>query len=75
MGSTIEVEEFKATCLQLLDMVAERHEEVTITKCGRPVARLVPVQPSGTLFGAMAESVMRQDDLVSSIDAPWEADA
>lgn len=35
---------FKQTCLSLLDEVAERHVEVIVTKRGRPVARLVPVQ-------------------------------
>jgi len=75
MRSTIEAGDFKARCLQLLDMVAERHEEVIITKRGRPVARLVPIRPAGALFGAMAGSVARQDDLVSPIDEPWEADA
>ncbi len=75
MGSTIETGEFKAKCLQLLDVVAERHEEVIITQRGRPVAKLVPTRPDGALFGAMAGSVARQDDLVSPIDEPWETDA
>ena len=35
---------FKQTCLALLDEVAERHMEVIVTKRGRPVARVVPVQ-------------------------------
>ena len=35
---------FKQSCLALLDEVAERHIEVIVTKRGRPVARLVPVQ-------------------------------
>jgi len=56
-------------------VVAERREEVIITKRGRPVVRLVPIRPDGALFGAMAGSVARQNDLVSPIDEPWEADA
>jgi prevent-host-death family protein len=34
---------FKQTCLALLDEVAALHEEVVITKRGKPVARLLPV--------------------------------
>jgi prevent-host-death family protein len=34
--------EFKARCLAVLDRVHQRGEEVTITKRGRVVARLVP---------------------------------
>jgi prevent-host-death family protein len=35
---------FKQGCLRILDEVAESHQEVVITKRGRPVAKLVPVQ-------------------------------
>lgn len=34
---------FKQGCLAILDRVANDHEEIVITKRGRPVARLVPV--------------------------------
>ena len=73
MASTIGAGEFKAKCLHLLDVVAQRREELIITKRGRPVAKLVPLRPDGALFGAMAGSVARQSDLVSPIDDPWEA--
>ena len=36
--------EFKAKCLELMDRVSERHETFIITKRGRPVAKLVPVE-------------------------------
>jgi len=36
--------EFKQGCLALLDRVAETGAEYVITKRGRPMARLVPVQ-------------------------------
>lgn len=35
---------FKQGCLRILDEVAEMHREVVITKRGKPVAKLVPVQ-------------------------------
>jgi prevent-host-death family protein len=41
---TIPAGAFKQGCLRILDEVAETHREVVITKRGRPVARLVPVQ-------------------------------
>jgi prevent-host-death family protein len=75
VGPTIGAGEFKARCLHLLDVVAERHEEVIITKRGRPVAKLVPVPTDTPLFGALAGSVARQDDLVSPTGAAWDADA
>lgn len=38
----ISAAEFKAKCLSLMDHVNEFHEEVIITKHGKPVAKLVP---------------------------------
>jgi prevent-host-death family protein len=35
---------FKQGCLRMLDEVAETHQEIVITKRGRPVAKLVPVK-------------------------------
>lgn len=35
---------FKQGCLRILDEVAQTHSEVVITKRGKPVAKLVPVQ-------------------------------
>jgi prevent-host-death family protein len=36
--------DFKARCLALIDRVAVDHVPVTITKRGRPVARLVAIE-------------------------------
>ena len=41
---TIPAGAFKQGCLRILDEVAETHREVVITKRGKPVAKLVPVQ-------------------------------
>ena len=45
--------EFKAKCLKLMDRVAERRETYTITKRGKPVAKLIPLQtvPRDNIFG------------------------
>jgi prevent-host-death family protein len=72
---TIAAGEFKTHCLQLLDTVAASGEPLTITKRGRPVARLVPLPAAGALFGALAGSVREHRDLVAPVDETWEADA
>lgn len=66
--------EFKAHCLQLIDQVAASGEPLTITKRGRPVARLVPLTAERPLFGALRGSVRSQQDLVSPVGADWEAE-
>lgn len=69
-GDTIAAGAFKAQCLALLDAVARSGRAVTITKRGRPVARVVPIAPPRPLLG----SIVRQKDLVAPIAAVWDAD-
>ena len=66
---TVPAGEFKARCLALLDEVAETGRPVLVTKRGKPVARLVPVEaPPGLLH-----SVKKERDLVSPIEEKWDA--
>ena len=68
---TVAAGEFKARCLALLDEVAERGETLVVTKHGKPVAKVVPIELSKqTLRG----SVVRETDLLSPIKAAWDAD-
>jgi prevent-host-death family protein len=66
---------FKAKCLELMDRVAEGHEEILITKRGKPVAKLVPVsEPSKPeVFGYMKGTFEIVGDIISPIDAEWDA--
>jgi prevent-host-death family protein len=66
---------FKATCLRLIDEVAERREEIVITKRGKPLAKLVPVveQPP-ELVGWLRGTVSISGDIVASPDERWDAD-
>ena len=72
---TINAAEFKATCLELLDEVAESGEELVITKNGRPVSRLVPFreQPQ-SLFGIDRGRIEILGDIIEPIDVEWEAE-
>lgn len=72
----IKAAEFKAKCLELMDRVAEGHEEIVITKRGKPIAKLVPMGtvPLKPLFGSMAGTGVILGDIVSPIDVKWEAD-
>jgi prevent-host-death family protein len=68
--------EFKAKCLAYLDQVARTRAEITLTKHGRAVARLVPVEESDpVVFGRLAGTVQVRGDLISPVDDAWEADA
>ena len=41
---TLSVSQFKATCLAVLDRVDKKKRKVLITKRGKPIAEIIPVQ-------------------------------
>ncbi len=56
---------FKANCLAVMDDVQAKHETVVITKHGKPVAKLVPVEPQGDdIFGFLRGKVTITGDVV-----------
>jgi prevent-host-death family protein len=58
--------EFKATCLKVMDEVSQDRRSVTVTKHGKPVARLVPIKEEpGSPFGWLKGSVTLSGDIVS----------
>jgi len=66
---------FKAQCLALLDEVQQQRKEIVITKRGRPVARLIPVdQAKPVAFGRMKGTGRILGDIFSTGES-WEADA
>lgn len=73
----ISAAEFKAKCLKLMDEIARTRKAITITKRGKPVARLVPAEaePRKPLFGYMSGTIARMGDVDSVPTAEWEADA
>jgi prevent-host-death family protein len=73
MSSSISASEFKASCLSLIDRVAETHESIVITKHGRPVARLVSLEDPEPMIGSVVLVSENESDYFSA-DARWDAD-
>jgi prevent-host-death family protein len=68
--------EFKSKCLQLMDKVQRTRKPITITKRGKPVAKLVPVeQEHDEWFGRLRGKMKVVGDIVSPMDPPeaWES--
>lgn len=65
---TMAAGQFKARCLKVMDEVRSTREPVTITKKGRPVAKLVPVdgQPHD-IFGCLKGQIEIVGDIVSPV--------
>ncbi|KYG64711.1 prevent-host-death protein [Bdellovibrio bacteriovorus] len=70
--------QFKAECLKLMDRVKKYGQSVTITKHGKPVAKLVPVNDeqgaAAGPFGVMAGTGEVQGDIVKPLKEKWNAD-
>ncbi len=68
--------EFKTHCLKLIDRVNQTKSPITITKHGKPMARLVPVEEEDySLFGCLANTVIIQGDIVEGTGEVWNAEA
>jgi len=67
---------FKAECLAILDQVDEMKVSYTITKHGRPVAKLVPADSDeydGPLMGSVT-LVAEEDEAYYSTGERWDAE-
>jgi prevent-host-death family protein len=75
MIDNIPAGEFKAKCLQVLDEVQRLRMPIVITKRGKPVAKLVPLDDQPESFiGSMKGTMEIIGDIVAPIDVKWEAD-
>ncbi|MGL5806687.1 MAG: type II toxin-antitoxin system Phd/YefM family antitoxin [Xenococcaceae cyanobacterium] len=67
--------EFKTHCLKMIDRVNQTKQPITITKHGKPMAKLIPIEDETySLFGCLANTVEIKGDIVESIDEVWEVD-
>jgi prevent-host-death family protein len=73
---TMAAGEFKARCLQVMEQVSSTRTPVVITKRGKPIAKLVPVDESRSeAFDSLKGKIEILGDIVSPIIPPedWEA--
>jgi len=70
---TIPAGAFKARCLAIMDEVQAKRQAVVITKRGKPVAKLVPVeQEKDDIFGFYKGKIKITGDVVSPAFTPEE---
>jgi prevent-host-death family protein len=72
----ISVSEFKAKCLALFDEVAATGETIVITKRGKPIARIQPMEEPPSLIGSVKILVSEEEFIAPFADdwAEWEAE-
>jgi prevent-host-death family protein len=60
--------EFKAKCLSVMDQVRDRRTPVTITKNGKPVVRMVPIEEEADpIFGFLRDKIKIVGDVTAPI--------
>ena len=71
---TVGVAEFKARCLELLEGVGTRGDEITVTKRGKPIAQIGPVRGElPELKGMFAGRMKILGDIVNfNVADEWE---
>lgn len=72
MSREITASRFKAQCLGLLDEVSRTGEPLVVTKHGRPVARVVPAEPQGSLVGTV-RYLAGDEGLIRPVEVGWDA--
>jgi prevent-host-death family protein len=74
---TVGSAEFKARCLELIDRVKETRAEFVVTRHGKPVARLVPVESEQPIspLGAMRGTVLAYERPFDPVPGTWSLDA
>lgn len=67
--------QFKAQCLAILDTVQRKRTTVIISKHGKPVAKLVPMDTDRvpSLYGSMKGTGREIGDIISPIEDVWDA--
>jgi prevent-host-death family protein len=70
---TMAAGKFKVHCLKVMDEVQSKRQAVLITKRGKPVAKLVPVEKEkDDIFGFLKGKGKITGDIVSPILSPEE---
>lgn len=73
---TVMASRFKAECLAILDQVEQLKMSVTITKHGRPIARLVPLEDTADVAPTMGSVrlVAEDDSAYYGTGEAWSAE-
>ena len=69
---TIAAGQFKAKCLGLLEQVSKNREILIVTKYGRPVAKVVPIDDAEP--ASLRGSVRYHGDIVAPAGEVWNAE-
>lgn len=76
--STVSASDLKNGWHGYLDRVAQAREQIVVTRYGKPIAKLAPVDEEAEaegIFGHLSGTVTVRGDIVAPTGEVWEADA
>lgn len=70
----IQIQQLSSQYLQLLELLKNTNEEITLTDNGQAIAKLVPIMPSQppSFLGYMKNSVIVKGDIIAPLEESWE---
>jgi prevent-host-death family protein len=73
---TVGSADFKSKCLEYIDHVKEARAEYIVTRHGKPVAKLVPVdsEKPRSIIGCMKGTVLKYERPFDPVPAVWSID-
>ena len=73
---TMGISHFKAHALKILDQIAKTHEEIVITKRGKPLAQIIPYrnEDKNPMPGKLADAFVFEKDIITPLgEEMWES--
>jgi len=67
----MDVDEFQAKCLSVIDKVQKTKRSVIITQRNVPIAQVVPIEQKKSIFGCMKGTVKIKKDIIESQWVPF----
>ena len=74
---TILISDFKSHCIAELDDARKTGETLTITRRGKPIARVLPIadKPRKRTLGGMGQMKFKGDIVHADFDHEWEMES
>ncbi len=75
MSKILSASDLKASCAKVIEQVSKKRATFLVTKHGRPVARIVPLEQGErrSVHGFARGTVTVHGDIVSPVEVEWEA--
>ena len=76
MDKHLPISEFKAHCYEILENVQDQHQSFIISKRGKPIARVIPIENNDIkLAGSLKGKCNIISNIITPVDITWDAES